>query len=99
MQCFLLKIFDTGSNKFWGLACFSERKSIYEITDNLLKHMVNLQEDGPRRMVKDEWMYDCTVRMIVKNNKYQKEWQNATKSLKKKITVRKERWVAMWWRG
>ncbi len=27
--------------------------------------------DGPRRMVKDEWMCDCT---IVKNNKYQKEW-------------------------
>ncbi len=29
-------------------------------------------------MVKDEWMYDCTVQMIFKNNKYQKEWHNAT---------------------
>ena len=32
--------------------------------------------------MKDEWMYDCTVWMIVKNNKYQKEWHNATKPLK-----------------
>jgi hypothetical protein len=31
-----------------------KRQSIYEITDNILKHMVNLQEDGPPRMVKDE---------------------------------------------
>ncbi len=24
-------------------------------------------------------VYDCTVRMIVKNNKYKKEWHNETK--------------------
>ncbi len=40
---------------------------------------MRIQEDRPRRMMKDEWMYYCTVWMIVKNNKYQKEWHNATK--------------------
>jgi hypothetical protein len=36
--------------------------------------------DGLRRIVKDERMCDCTV---VKNNKYKKEWDNATNPLKK----------------
>ncbi len=47
----------------------------------LSEEAMRIQEDRPRRMMKDEWMYDCTVWMIVKNNKYQKEWHNATKPL------------------
>jgi hypothetical protein len=39
------------------------------------------EDDRHLRIAKNEWMYDLTVWMIVKNNKYKKEWHNATKPL------------------
>jgi hypothetical protein len=56
----------------------------------LSEEAMRIQEDRPRRMMKDEWMYYCIVWMIVKNNKYQKEWHNATKPLKKKKKKKKD---------
>ncbi len=40
-------------------------------------------EHSDKWMVKDEWMYICTLWIIVKNLNYQKEWHNATKSVRK----------------
>ncbi len=56
---------------------------------------MKIQEDRPRRMAKDEWMYVYTVWIIVKNNKYQKEWHNFTKSFKK-VIMWHHVWIYPW---
>ncbi len=50
---------------------FSARH-LMEVLLLLSEEAMRIQEDRPRRMMKVEWMYDCIVWMIVKNNKYQK---------------------------
>ncbi len=54
----------------------------------LRKEAMRIQEDGPRRTVKNEWMYDCTVWIIVKKIiNFKNCGINATKPLKLSITA------------
>ncbi len=48
----------------------------------LSEDAMRIQEDGPRRMVKDERSVNVVYEWMLKNNKFQKEWHSATKPLK-----------------
>jgi hypothetical protein len=56
----------------------------------LSEDAMRIQEDGPQRMVKDERSVIVLYERMLKNNKFQKEWHNATKPLRISPRIRSQ---------